>query len=171
MGFDARTARSRGINCVLMAAMLAGLLSVGLATPAGARPNAARAESTPIQKCRDPGTPGWFHDALVAAIRVSKDLDPRWAGSRYIPKIICWQGTGFRKDFKAKGGPLHVWHGMFAMTIEEMQTIYGAWMTRTRNAFRLRAECFVRGWDACEHAPGNTATAQQLIAGLRWIWL
>jgi murein DD-endopeptidase MepM/ murein hydrolase activator NlpD len=57
------------------------------------------------------------------------------------------------------------------MTVEEMQTIFGAWMTRTRDAFHLSAECFVHGWDACEHDPGNTATAQQIIAGLRWIWL
>ncbi len=134
------------------------------------KPATARAES-PVEQCRDPGTPAWFHDAIVAAIRVSGDIEPSWADSKYVPKIICWQGTGFRKDFKAKGGPRHVWHGMFAMTAEEMQTIFGAWMTRTRGAFRLSQACFVRGWDACDHDAGNTATAQQLIAGLRWIWL
>jgi hypothetical protein len=159
--------RRRRASTAVIAAAIAALLAVGTASPA----EAAAQPQTPSQKCRDPQTPDWFHGALVSAIRVSGDLDPAWANSRFLPKIVCWQDTGFDKDFRAKGGPRHVWHGIFAMTVEEMQTIFGAWMTRTRGAFRLSPACFVHGWDACAHDPGNTATAQQIIAGLRWIWL
>jgi hypothetical protein len=174
----ARGHRSSGMRAAIATMLAACLAATLLITPAqakplpatSAKPAVASAEG-PIAKCRDPGTPAWFHDAIVVAIRVSGDIDPRWADSPAVPRIICWQGTEFRRDFRVKGGPMHVWHGMFAMTVEEMHTIYGAWMTRVRGAFRLSDACFLHGWDACEHDPENTATAQQLIAGLRWIWL
>src|SRR5262249_46621237 len=32
-------------------------------------------------------------------------------------------------------------------------------------------DCFAHGWDACRRTTANTRLIQQLIAGLRWIWL
>ncbi len=64
-----------------------------------------------------------------------------------------------------------MWRGMFAMTKQEVQTVHGTWMTADRNAFRLSQRCFVLGWAGCPNTVANTAWAQQIIAGLRWIWL
>jgi Peptidase family M23 len=120
--------------------------------------------------CNHPAQPAWFHPQVLAAIRISADIPASWATSPYIARIVCRQGTGFNPGFTAIGGGQQ-WHGMFAMTVEEMQTIFGPWMTGNRYAYRLSATCFVRGWVACPHTAGNAATIQQLIAGLRWIWL
>ncbi|HEY7282062.1 MAG TPA: M23 family metallopeptidase [Actinomycetota bacterium] len=146
---------------VLAAVALAGTLTL-TSSPAAAGTQ---------QPCRNPETPGWFHKAVVTSIEVSKGIPDWWAGSAYLPRIVCWQGTRFHTDFRVAGGPLHVWHGIFAMTVEEMQTIQGPWMIKDRGGFRLSASCFVHGWDACSHTTEHTATIQQLIAGLRWIWL
>jgi hypothetical protein len=112
-----------------------------------------------------------LHRHLVMAIRISRDLPPAWARSRFIAKIVCSQGTDFRTEFRMRGGANFVWHGMFAMTKEETQTVSGRWMTVDRNAYELRQRCFVGGWDSCPNTIANSAWAQQIIAGLRWIWL
>ena len=57
------------------------------------------------------------------------------------------------------------------MTVEEMKTIAGPWLSNDRHELILRASCFVRGWDACPHTTANARIVQQLIAGMRWIWL
>src|SRR5690242_3703271 len=139
MGF----AKGRGIGrAALAATVLAGVLALSTGS-AGAR--------TGQQPCRHPDTPAWFQQAVVTSIGVSKGIPGWWADSPYLPRIVCWQGTGFDKDFRAQGGPLHVWHGIFAMTVEELQTIQGPWMIKDRNGFHLSAACFVNGWDACTH--------------------
>jgi hypothetical protein len=120
--------------------------------------------------CRHATAPAWFHRQVVRSIALSGDLRPAWASSPYLAKIVCWQGTLFRSGFAARG-PNHVWHGIFAMTTQELQTIYGRWMTATRNDAYLSPACFVAGWSACAHTPLNRRVAQQIIAGLRWIRL
>ena len=57
------------------------------------------------------------------------------------------------------------------MTVEEMKTIAGPWLSNDRHELILRPKCFVRGWDACPHKTANSRVVQQLIAGMRWIWL
>jgi len=57
------------------------------------------------------------------------------------------------------------------MTVEEMKTIAGPWLSNDRHELILRPRCFARGWDACPHTTVNTRVVQQLIAGMRWIWL
>jgi hypothetical protein len=156
-------ALARGFGrAALAVTVLAGVLALSTGS-AGAR--------TGQQPCQHPDTPAWFHQAVVTSIGVSKGIPGWWADSPYLPRIVCWQGTRFDKDFRAQGGSLHVWHGIFAMTVEELQTIQGPWMIKDRNGYHLSAACFVNGWDACTHTTEHSATIQQIIAALRWIWL
>jgi hypothetical protein len=151
------------------------LVTALIAGPVGARPASAAPSSpalpSPVAVCKHPDVPSWFHKSLARAIHVSRDLLPGWAGSPYLAKIVCWQGTDFNVRFHARNSSYHRWHGLFAMTAEEMQTSAGVWMTRTRNAYELKTPCFVQGWDGCPHAVATTRIVQQDIAGLRWIWL
>lgn len=134
---------------------------------------AAAAESLPdaLEGCFRPDVPDRFPRQVRTAIRISGDLPMRWADSPFIAKIVCWQGSRFRTDFRKVGGARFVWRGIFAMTVEEMETIFGTWMTAGRDAFRLSPRCFKWGWKACPNRTANSAWAQQIIAGLRWIWL
>jgi len=145
----------------LVVALVGGLAQV---------PAPASASAIVPDACAHAVAPPWFHRELLNAIRISGDLRPAWARSPYLAKIVCWQGTFFRTRFLSRGGG-HVWHGIFAMTAREVQTMFGPWMTATRSAFRLSTTCFVRGWKGCPHLAGNTSAVQQIIAGLRWIWL
>jgi murein DD-endopeptidase MepM/ murein hydrolase activator NlpD len=84
---------------------------------------------------------------------------------------VCWQGTGFDAGFHANGDAYHEWHGLFAMTVEEMETIMGPWNIDNRDGFVLTSKCFIWGWERCTRTPENARTTQQEIAALRWIWL
>ena len=130
----------------------------------------ARADVLAPADCLHPQVPGNFRDTLITAIRASGNLRIGWANDEYIPRIICWQQTGFRTDFRANGYKQR-WIGVFAMTVREMKTIKGPWLSNDRHELILSPTCFVRGWDACPHTTANTRSTQQLIAGLRWIWL
>jgi Peptidase family M23 len=132
-------------------------------------PPASASVVSPVA-CNHPVPPSWFHRELVEAIAISRDLPASWARSPAIAQIVCWQGTGFRPRFSARRVG-HRWHGIFAMTVPEMQTMFGPWMTATRDAFHLSSPCFVLGWAACPRTAGNRMIIQQIIAGLRWIWL
>ncbi len=57
------------------------------------------------------------------------------------------------------------------MTVPEMKTIAGPALGNDRDGLILSPVCFVRGWDACRHTTPNARIVQQLIAGMRWIWL
>lgn len=133
---------------------------------------AAPASASPVRPdaCGHPAQPAWFHRQVAAAIRISGDLPASWARSPYLARIVCWQGTDFgpRSVVRASG---QVWHGIFAMTTQELATMFGPWMTANRHAYRLSPSCFIRGWAACAHTSGNTMVVQQIITGLRWIWL
>ncbi len=148
-----------------IAVVLSLLLAMGMVTS----PAAADAPSSP-RDCRDPATPKTFHKRLVTAIRVSGNLPRDWSDSPYLAKIICWQDTRFSAALR-KRGPDRVWHGVFAMTVQEMKTIAGPWLSNDRNELILSPVCFVSGWDACPHTAANSRIIQQLIAGMRWIWL
>jgi Peptidase family M23 len=134
---------------------------------AGPAPAATR---SPVRSCRNPDVPKGFHRHLVTAIRVSGNLPRGWAGSPNIPRIICYQHSAFDTGFRATSYK-HVFHGLFAMTVEEMRNIRGPWLSNDRTELRLSPKCFVQGWDACKHTAANTKYSQQLVAGLRWIWL
>jgi Peptidase family M23 len=149
----------------IAAVMLSLLLTMGILSV----PVAAGASSSPPD-CRHPRAPKGFHKRVVTAIRVSGNLPREWADSPYLAKIICWQDTGFSTSFR-NVGPDHVWHGVFAMTVQELKEIAGPWLSNDRNELILDQVCFVRGWDACRHTTANARIIQQLIAGLRWIWL
>lgn len=148
---------------ILSIALAAGVL---LAAPPPAVAGAARS----VASCRNPDVPKKFHRHLVTAIQASGNLPKGWADSPNIARIICYQHTGFDTDFRATGYK-HIWHGLFAMTVEEMKDIMGPWLSNDRTELILTPACFVQGWDACKHTAANTKTSQQLIAGLRWIWL
>ena len=120
--------------------------------------------------CLDPDVPSTFHKHLVNAIRLSGNLPSGWASSPDMPRIICYQHSGFDYRFRDTSYK-HIWHGIFAMTVEEMKTIMGPWLSNDRYELILTPACFVQGWDACKHTAANTRTTQQLVAGLRWIWL
>jgi hypothetical protein len=122
------------------------------------------------RECRSPKVPAAFHERVVTAIRLSGNLPRSWARSRNLSRIVCWQDTAFRSSF-VEGGPDHVWHGVFAMTVQEAKTIAGPWLSNDRYELILNPACFVSGWDACPHTTANTRIIQQLIAGMRWIWL
>jgi hypothetical protein len=148
--------------------LVTAMLLVGAAL--GAAPIAsARASITP-RECRNPQVPKTFHKHLVTAIKVSGNLPRSWADSPYLAKIVCWQDTSFDAKF-LKRGSVQAWHGIFAMTIQEAKSIAGPWLSNDRNELILNPVCFVSGWDACKHTTANTRVIQQLIAGMRWIWL
>jgi Peptidase family M23 len=150
--------------------LLSGLVVVALIGGLAQVPAPASASVVSPDGCTNAVAPASFHRQVLNAIRISGDLSPSWAGSPYLAKIVCWQGTFYRTPFLARRGS-HVWHGIFAMTVAEMQTSFGPWMTATRSAFHLSSTCFVRGWAGCPHLAGNSSAVQQIIAGLRWIWL
>jgi len=131
----------------------------------------SKAAPTPtIAGCRTPDVPPSFHRQLVTAIKVSGNLPKGWAGSPYIAKIVCWQGTAFDPGFYAHSHTQR-WHGVFAMTTREVETIAGPGMSNDRYELILTTRCFVHGWTRCPHTTANRRVLQQLIAGLRWIWL
>ena len=150
---------------------VAGLAAIAVAASVflTAAPPAV-ADNRTAASCRNPDVPRKFHRRLVTAIRVSGNLPKGWADSPNIPRIICYQHTGFDTDFRATSYK-HVFHGLFAMTVEEMKNIAGPWLSNDRTELQLSPTCFVQGWDACKHSAANTKYSQQLIAGLRWIWL
>ena len=150
-----------------------GAVIVLLAAMTSLIPGAARAADPfpPTGPCYQVEEPAWFHRAVVTAIRISKDLLPRWASSPALSRIVCWQGSGFDEAYLRDGPGYHRWHGLFAMTAEELSMVQGRWLTRVRPAFILQRACFVHGWEECPHQARYAARIQQLIAGLRWIWL
>jgi murein DD-endopeptidase MepM/ murein hydrolase activator NlpD len=152
---------------VLAAALVVATL-VGVPGPATA---SRRPPREALEGCFRPDPPRSFRRHVATAIRISRDLPRAWADAPEIAKIVCWQGSGFKTDFRSKGPSGRVWRGMFAMTVQEVETIFGTWMTADRNALRLTPRCFKWGWKACPHTVANAAWAQQIIAGLRWIWL
>jgi len=162
---DATARGTKGLRAraVFVAAIL---LVSGLLTPMHA---ASAAVSKPAD-CRNPQVPSGFHEHVVAAIRASGNLPMAWADSPYLAKIVCWQDTAFDTKFTAVA-PGRRWHGVFAMTVQEMKMIKGPWLSNDRHELILRPTCFVRGWDVCSHKTANSRIAQQLIAGMRWIWL
>ena len=164
MSVRSKSPRVRGavLSFVAVAAVFGGLLSP---------PAASAAPPTPVQACAHPKVPVWFHKSLATAIRVSRNLPADWAGSPYLAKIVCWQGTKFSATFIQHSHSYHLWHGIFAMTVEELQTIEGPWMSNNPAEFKLSAPCFTGGWDKCPKTTANTRTIQQEIAALRWIWL
>ena len=152
-----------------LAASLALVAGLAQRWPASAQGSPGVAEA--IEACFKPDEPRRFDRQVARAIRISRDLPSSWADSPSIAKIACWQGADFKTDFREDGRSYYVWRGIFAMTTQEMQTISGTWMTADRDAFRLSPRCFKWGWAACPNTVANTAWAQQIIAGLRWIWL
>jgi Peptidase family M23 len=123
-----------------------------------------------LADCRNPKVPDRFRQHLVKAIRLSGNLPIAWADAPNIRRVICWQGSRFDTDFHDRGYK-HRWLGVFAMTPEEVRTIAGPWLSNDRNELILNPKCFAQGWDACAHKTANTKMVQQLVAGLRWIWL
>jgi hypothetical protein len=183
----------RGVHAVASALVLTALVSAGPAFARTGRPDATgsplpattqpAATGSPVpattrppaaagpSDCTKPTVPGWFHDDLVTAIGISKDLDPNWAASPYIARIVCWQGSNFDVSFAPPGDAYHAFHGIFAMTLQELAEIAGPWHLKDRYAFKLTAKCFVSGWSKCARTTANSKIVQQDIAGLRWMWL
>lgn len=157
----------RALPAFLLTALL---LTASIVHPPAAAAGSTSAADVTVQDCRTSKPPAGFHHSLVVAIHASRNLPPSWADAPSIPWIVCWQDTGFDPAFSARGYGQR-WHGLFAMTVGEMQTIQGPWMSNDRDELILSAACFVHGWDACPKVTANTRTTQQLIAGLRWIWL
>jgi len=160
-------ASRRAIAAVLASALLFGLALDAVVVPAAV---AGDAGSVTIADCRTPEIPKDLHRNLVAAIRASRNLPRAWARSPYVARILCWQDTGFDPGFTATGYGQQ-WYGVFAMSVREMQTIAGPWMSNDRYELILSPMCFVHGWARCRHDTANARTIQQLVAGLRWIWL
>ena len=168
-----RCAARFGATFALVASVGAGQgLGAWAATPVRtARADAGVTRGSGPKRCAHPSPPAWFHDSLVTAISISGDLQPGWADAPQIASIACWQGTRFDAGFHAHGDAYHDWHGIFAMAVEEMQTIEGPWNIDNRYGFVLTPKCFVWGWQKCSRTPENSRTTQQEIAALRWIWL
>lgn len=160
----ARIARSRTVVAMLTMTLLAGVIQAAPASAAGP-------SEGDLAGCFDPDVPRSFRRHLVKAIKISRDLPAGWADSPAIAKIVCWQGTDFDTRFRERGRAYYDWRGMFAMTLEEVDNLFGTWLTADRDAFRLTPRCFKHGWKACLNRTANSAWAQQIIAGLRWIWL
>lgn len=158
-----RTSRRSPLVIVLTCATL-------LVSSVASSSQVASAEVSTPRDCRDPHVPAHFHAHVVTALRLSRNLPTAWADSPYLAKIVCWQDTAFDTTFVARA-PWHRWHGEFAMTVEEMKTIAGPWLSTDRHELILKPRCFVRGWDACPRKTADTRVVQQLIAGMRWIWL
>src|SRR5213593_1646165 len=93
---------TRRIGALLVAATIVPSLAGG----------AVAATQPTLGECRRPDTPASFHRELRLAIRLSGNLPPEWADSPYLPKIVCWQGTGFSTGFRAYG-PSQTWIGVF----------------------------------------------------------
>ncbi len=167
-----RTATGTIRSSVAIVAVVAACVATG---PAFGAPSASGGASAPSAAespdCTHPVVPDWFHDSLVTAIDISGDLDPSWASSAYVPRIVCWQGSGFDVGFAPPGDRYHAFHGVFAMTVEEVQMIAGPWRISDRDGFKLNPKCFVWGWTKCPRKTENLKITQQAIAGLRWIWL
>ena len=154
--------RGRTAIALFVAAALALTGSIAVAS------SAAAAVSNP-SACRNPQIPSGFRKAVATAVKVSRDLPGGWAHSPYLAKIVCWQDTAFDAAFVADG-PQHHWHGMLAMTTEEMRSVEGPSLGNDRDGLVLHARCFLYGWDACKPKVANTRGIQQLVAGMRWIW-
>ena len=104
-----------------MRLILVGALMLALvATMAPARSAPAQSLRQDLEGCYRPDPPRRFQRQVRAAIRVSRDLPREWADAPELAKIVCWQGSGFRTDFRKVGGARFVWRGLFAMTVEEM---------------------------------------------------
>jgi Peptidase family M23 len=162
-GNEAFGARGRRVTRWIVGVAIVASLLPGLST-------SATAGQPTLAACRSPHVPPRFHHHLVVAIRLSGNLPRRWADSPFIPRIVCWQGSGFSTGFLARGYG-QVWRGLFAMTKREMQTIAGPWLSNDPDELILDPTCFALGWDGCPATTANTRLVQQLIAGLRWIWL
>ena len=93
-----RTAKHSVRSVVATVVMVAACVAAG---PAFGAPSAGIGASRPnaADDCTHPVVPDWFHDSLVTAIDISGDLDPGWASSPYVPRIVCWQGSAFDVDF------------------------------------------------------------------------
>ena len=162
-----RTARAGpALGSVCRSVLTAILIAAGLSATTQ---TAAAATITPTD-CVNPKVPDMFRRHLITAIRVSGNLPLRWKDAPNIPRIICWQQTRFSTDFHASGYKQQ-WFGVFAMSRREVKTVMGPWLSNDRYELILNPKCFVHGWGACPHTTANTRSAQQLIAGLRWIWL
>jgi hypothetical protein len=157
--------RTRDLSRLLVVAVSTMVLAAAVPTLTSASAGVSKPG-----ECRDPHVPPHFHRHVVTAIRLSRNLPMAWADSPDLARIICWQDTGFDTGFRARA-PWHRWHGEFAMTVEEMKTIAGPWLSNDRHELILRPRCFIHGWDACPHKTANARVVQQLIAGMRWIWL
>jgi hypothetical protein len=161
-----RAGRARRLRLVAWLPVV--LIAASFIPPLG---GAARAGPQPtLAECRRPEVPASFHRQVRLAIRLSGNLPREWSASPYLAKIVCWQGTGFSTGFRAYG-PRQTWLGVFAMSKREMQTIAGPWLSNDRHELILDPDCFARGWDACPHRTEDTRAVQQLVAGMRWIWL
>ena len=156
---DARV--RRGITLFTAAA----LLTTG---SIAATSSASVAASTP-RDCRNPQVPSRFHPEVATAIKASRDLPVGWADSPYLAKIVCWQDTAFDTTFLANR-PEHRWHGLFAMTVQEMKSVEGPDLGNDRDGSILSSDCYIHGWSTCPRKTANARVIQQLIAGMRWIW-
>ena len=163
-GMQDRATPIRGAAAVLVALII-------VATVPSVAVSAKETKASRIAECRRADQPPRFRRQLIDAIRISRDLPIAWADSPNLKRIVCWQGTSFDPGFRAAGDRYHAFRGIFAMTVREMKTIQGTWMTARRDAYELSPRCFVHGWDACANTRANRAEIQQIIAGLRWIWL
>ena len=128
----------------------AALVITGSGSVADA-PAASAAVSSP-HDCENPQVPSGFRSAVATAVKVSRDLPAGWGRSPYLAKIVCWQDTAFDTAFVADG-PQHRWHGVFAMTTQEMRSVEGPALGNDRDGLILHANCFVHGWDACPPRP------------------
>ena len=145
----------------------AALVMTGSGSVADA-PAASAAVSSP-HDCEDPQVPSGFRSEIATAIRVSRDLPAGWADSPHLARIVCWQDSAFDPAFVADG-PQHRWHGVFAMTTEEMRSVGGPELGNDRDGLVLHPRCFVHGWAACKPKVANVRIVQQLVAAMRWIW-
>jgi murein DD-endopeptidase MepM/ murein hydrolase activator NlpD len=130
---------------------------------------AASAQVSNPNECRNPDIPNGFRTAVATAIRASRNLPAGWAHSPYMAKIICWQDTGFAGAF-VDDGPQHRWHGMFAMTLQEVKSVQGPELGNDRTGLVLHSRCFLHGWDTCKRKAATARIVQQLVAAMRWIW-
>jgi hypothetical protein len=108
------------VLCALLATFPAARADPSSAAAAGLSATATLDSQAAPATCRHPSVPDWFHDSLVTSIRISKDLHPDWADSPSIARIICWQGSDFDVGYAPPGDDFHAFHGVFAMTLEEL---------------------------------------------------
>jgi murein DD-endopeptidase MepM/ murein hydrolase activator NlpD len=124
-----------------------------------------------VQQCQHPTVPKWFGTYLYKAVKVSGDIKPGWARSAFFAKIACWQETAFDGGFRAHNRSYHHWHGIFAMTVQELSLVSGPSEVSNPNAFTVTKDCFIWGWQKCPHLVRNARLIQQLIVAMRFIWL